>query len=186
MEILKHSALSCNRLKSDLALAVDLTTEPAVPSGSVWLGSGNSTASRERRWSPAPSWAPGAAAAAGARCGMEQGGSGGLPEAPGTVLAVPEPPRGGCANGTGAEIPSSTMCGWAQGHLVRLRGRGAVRGDGGDGDGGSGGVFALSVCLCCRALTSGPPGDPAAVWCLGKGCRGCASTSASALATSPF
>lgn len=105
-------------------------------------------------------------------------------EAPGTVLAVPDSPWDGCANRRGAEIPSSTVHGWAQGHLVRLWGRGAVRGDGGDGDGGSGGVFALSVCPCCRALMLGPPGDPTAVWCPGKGCRGCASTSASALATS--
>lgn len=87
---------------------------------------------------------PGAGAAAGARCWMERGGSGGLPRL-----------RDGCANGMGAEIPSSTMCGWAQGHFERLRGRGAERGDGGDGDGGSAGVFALGVCLCCRALNRG-------------------------------
>lgn len=55
---------------------------------------------------------------------------------------------------------------------------GAVCGDGGDGDGGSGGALAPGIRLCCRALTSGPPGDPAAVWCPGKGCRGRASASA--------
>lgn len=33
------------------------------------------------------------------------------------MLAVPEPPRDGYAKGMGAEIPGSTVRGWAQGHL---------------------------------------------------------------------
>lgn len=132
LEILKHSALSCDRLKS--ALAADLTMEPAVPSGSVWLGFGNSTEMDARGWGC---------------CGRT------VLEGSGVALGGCSRLRDGCANGTGAEIPSSTVHGWAQGHLVRVWGRGAERGDGGDGDGGSAGVFALGVCLCCRALNRG-------------------------------
>lgn len=151
------------------------------------VGAGDSTASRRRRGSQAPSW--------GARsrgcCGRTgAGGSGAafgaaarprLPRLRALCWLCQSPPGTGMPRGWGQKSPAQRCVAGPRG-TCKHRGHGAVRGavcgDGGDGDGGFGGALAPGIRLCCRALTSGPPGDPAAVWCPGKGCRGRASASA--------